>query len=50
MSHIEWVIAKALLLVLAAFIWGLFRGLIGRPLGRERSDTPGNAHESSQEP
>jgi hypothetical protein len=39
MEYIDFVLWKALALVVAAFIYGLWRGLTGRPLGQARSDT-----------
>jgi len=40
MTHIEFVIAKALVLLLLAVIWGLFCGFTGRSLSGEPDEPP----------
>lgn len=38
MSYLEYKIAKAALVLLAALVWGIYCGFTGRPLSPERSD------------
>jgi hypothetical protein len=39
----EFMIWKALVMVALAFIWGIYCGFTGRPLGREPRDSPTDA-------
>ena len=39
MDYTEWMLWKAGLVVLAAFCWGVFCGVTGRPLGRVPPDS-----------
>jgi hypothetical protein len=37
----DYLVIKAIVLVAAAFVWGLWRGLTGRPMQVGQSDTTG---------
>lgn len=39
MEFTDFMLWKAGAIVAAAFVWGLFCGITGRPLGRERRDS-----------
>lgn len=39
MEYSDYQIWKAVALVVAAFVYGIWRGFTGRPLGQERRDT-----------
>jgi hypothetical protein len=39
MEFTDFILWKAGAIVAAAFVWGLFCGITGRPLGREPSDS-----------
>ena len=48
MTHIEYVLWKALALVVLAFIWGIYCGVTGRPLGQGRPDSPSEPQQDLQ--
>jgi hypothetical protein len=39
MDYLDYKLAKAGVLVLMAFCWGIWRGISGQPLSRGQSDT-----------
>lgn len=39
MDYTDWMWLKFFAIVGAAFVWGIWRGFIGKPLGREPTDT-----------
>ena len=38
MDYVDFMIWKAIVLVIAAFIWGVYRGATGQPLSLERKE------------
>ncbi len=49
MEFTDYMLWKALAIVAAAFVWGLYCGLTGRPLGRERPDNQAAQDQGSVE-
>ena len=49
MDYTDFLLLKLALFTVAAFVWGLWRGLNGQPLGRVPYDNQAAQHRNSQE-